>query len=63
MKGEKGMKCEHKRVKSENCVVSCMDCGTILPDYFKTPGNGAKRAGEPLADAKSDKSPGRKRKA
>ena len=29
------MSCEHKRIKSENCVISCMDCGEILPiDYI-----------------------------
>ena len=29
------MGCEHKRIKSENCVISCMDCGEILPiDYI-----------------------------
>lgn len=31
------MACEHKRIKSENCVISCMDCGAILPsDYLAT---------------------------
>lgn len=29
------MKCEHKRLKSVNCVISCADCGEILPiDYL-----------------------------
>ena len=29
------MSCEHKRIKSENCVISCMVCGAILPiDYI-----------------------------
>ena len=29
------MKCEHKRIQSVNCVVSCVDCGEILPiDYL-----------------------------
>lgn len=29
------MACEHKRIKSTNCVISCMDCGEILPiDYL-----------------------------
>lgn len=29
------MSCEHKRIKSENCVISCLDCGKILPfDYL-----------------------------
>lgn len=29
------MSCEHKRLKSINCVISCVDCGEILPiDYL-----------------------------
>lgn len=29
------MACEHKKIKSENCVISCMECGVILPiDYL-----------------------------
>ena len=29
------MGCEHKRIKSVNCVISCMDCGEVLPiDYI-----------------------------
>lgn len=29
------MKCEHKRIQSINCVISCADCGEILPiDYL-----------------------------
>ena len=29
------MDCKHERIKSENCVISCIDCGTILPiDYL-----------------------------
>ena len=28
------MACEHKKIKSVNCVISCMECGKILPiDY------------------------------
>jgi len=30
------MKCEHNRIKSENCVISCVDCGEILPLEFLT---------------------------
>ncbi len=55
------MKCGHERVKSVNGVVSCMDCGEILPDYFKTAGNVQKQAEKPPEDAKPGKSPGRKR--
>ena len=35
-KGGQTMKCEHKRIKSENCVISCVDCGEILPLEFLT---------------------------
>ncbi len=35
-KGGKGMACEHKRIKSENCVISCVDCGEILPLEYLT---------------------------
>lgn len=29
------MSCKHERIKSVNCVVSCMDCGATLPiDYL-----------------------------
>ena len=29
------MSCQHKRIKSVNCVISCADCGEILPiDYL-----------------------------
>jgi hypothetical protein len=29
------MSCEHKRLKSVNCVIYCADCGEILPiDYL-----------------------------
>lgn len=36
MKGGQSMACEHKRIKSENCVISCVDCGEILPLEFLT---------------------------
>ena len=35
-KGGKGMACEHKRIKSENCVIFCADCGVILPLEYLT---------------------------
>ena len=29
------MECKHERIKSENCVISCVLCGKILPiDYL-----------------------------
>lgn len=35
MKGGKNMACEHKRIKSVNCEIFCMDCGEKLPiDYL-----------------------------
>ena len=27
IKEDKGMACEHKRLKSVNCVIMCADCG------------------------------------
>lgn len=32
------MSCEHKRIKSVNGVISCIDCGEILPfEFIKKP--------------------------
>ena len=45
-KGGQTMKCEHKRIKSENCVISCVDCGEILPLEFLT-GNKSSAPGTP----------------
>ena len=42
------MACEHKRIKSVNCVLSCVDCGEILPADFLT----GKRSSEPAQAAK-----------
>lgn len=61
MKGGSGMKCGHERVKSVNGVVSCIDCGEILQNYFKTAVNVQKQAEKPPEEAKPGKSPGRKR--
>ena len=34
-KGGQIMSCEHKRIKSVNCVIYCADCGEKLPvDYL-----------------------------
>ena len=30
------MACTHDRIKSVNCVISCVDCGEILPLEFLT---------------------------
>lgn len=29
------MKCEHKNIISTNCVLSCLDCGEILPEGWQ----------------------------
>lgn len=57
------MKCGHERVKSVNGVVSCIDCGEVLPDYFKTAVNRQNKAENTPVDAGANKSPGRKRQA
>ena len=57
------VKCEHKRIKSENCVLSCIDCGEILPNDFLTPKNGAKTTHTPSADEGVGKTTTRKRAA
>lgn len=48
-KGGQTMKCEHKRIKSENCVISCVDCGEILPLDFLT----GKKSPEPETPAET----------
>ena len=55
--------CDHKRVKSINGVVSCVDCGEVLPDYFKTAVNRQNQTESTPADAGANKSPSRKRQA
>ena len=48
------MACEHKRVKSVNCVIFCMDCGAKLD---KAPEPEAKKpeAKKPAKEEKTDK--------
>ena len=29
--------CDHKRIKSVNCVLFCIDCGAQLPPEFNAP--------------------------
>ena len=55
--------CDHKRVKSVNGIVSCVDCGEVFPDYFKTAANRQNQAENTHADAGTNKSPSRKRQA
>lgn len=46
------MSCKHERIKSENCVLTCMICGAVLPADFFT-----KQAEKPTEDVKPDNSP------
>ena len=50
------MTCEHKRIKSTNCVISCMDCGEILPiDYLVAKDRiKAQKAAEPPVEMKEE---------
>ena len=63
------MSCEHKRIKSENCVISCMDCGAILPiDYLVAKEKiaaqkDAEAPAEQAAETEAPKTKGRKKKA
>ena len=66
------MVCKHKRIKSVNCELFCIDCGERLPDdYFrqKTAANSAPEAEpeqKPAAEdkpAETTKKPGRKKVA
>ena len=31
------MACEHKNIKSVNCILYCIDCGAQLPAEFNQP--------------------------
>lgn len=57
------MKCEHKRIQSVNCVISCADCGEILPiDYLVAKDRiKAQNAEEKAAEETPKKSTGRKK--
>ena len=55
--------CDHKRVTSVNAVVSCVDCGEVLQDYFKTAVNRQNQAENTPADTGANKSTSRKRQA
>lgn len=63
MKGGSEMKCEHKRIKSENCVISCIDCGEILPADFLTAGNRQNSADKPPVEESTGKSTRKTRQA
>lgn len=47
------MVCKHKRIKSVNCELFCIDCGERLPDDFLT----AKKAANSAAEAKPEQKP------
>ena len=57
------MKCEHTRIQSVNCVISCADCGEILPiDYLVAKDRiKAQNAEEKAVEDTPKKSTGRKK--
>ena len=57
------MECKHKRIKSVNCELFCIDCGEKLPDSFLTPVNEQKQPENTPADGSRGKSTGKKRTA
>ena len=54
------MKCEHKRIKSVNCELICMDCVEALPNDFLTVKKGTKNHGQ---GAKADQTTPEKKTA
>ena len=52
------MSCEHKRIKSVNCVLICCDCGAVLPPETLSTGNNTTAAEKPSETPK--KAPKRK---
>lgn len=57
------MECKHKRIKSVNCELFCIDCGEKLPDSFLMPVNEQKQPENPPADESKGKSTGKRRTA
>ena len=57
------MACNHERIKSENCVISCMICGKVLPlDYLVASKmiqaqNDTKTTEKPAPYVQTDKTP------
>lgn len=47
------MVCKHKRIKSVNCMLFCIDCGERLPDDYLT----AKKAANSAPEAKPAEEP------
>lgn len=54
------MECKHEHIKSVNCVLSCIDCGEILPEGFQT---AQKQGKNELETEKPVKSQAKKRAA
>lgn len=57
------MECKHKRIKSVNCELFCIDCGEKLPDSFLMPVNEQKQHENQPADESKGKSTGKRRTA
>ena len=57
------MACKHERIQSVNCVISCADCGEILPiDYLVAKDRiKAQNAEEKAVEDTPKKSTGRKK--
>lgn len=57
------MACNHERIKSENCVISCLLCGKVLPlDYLVASKriqaqNGTKTPEKPAPDIQTGENP------
>ena len=47
------MVCKHKRIKSVNCMLFCIDCGERLPDDYLT----AKKAANSVPEAEAEQKP------
>ena len=53
------MACEHKQIKSVNCVLYCCECGAVLPPDALRTGNNPPAEEKPVEPPK--KAPKRKR--
>ena len=55
------MDCNHKNMRAVGEKLFCKDCGKELPMEYLV--SGAKQAEKPVAEAKTDKAPAKKRTA
>lgn len=55
------MACNHESIKSENCVISCLLCGEILPADFLTKKNPPKAEKAAETPEKAQKTTTRKK--